>query len=499
MGAFKLQRRTILKGIGGAILGLPALEIMHPGRARAAAPPRRFVVIYGGSSLGADGSPALVTPDNPGLDYDLKRALLPLGAGALPANPGLGGEGYDVQQHASVVSGLKIPWDTGGGVPAGGRSPEFHYNTFGQQLSGMRGPQGAQEEPNGPTVDQIVAEAIAGDTPYPYLSYRVQAASYVGNNAQGGSDARISYRAGDGGLEAIDPVFSPQLAYSTLFGSFIPPDPTEAAAAERFLRRHKSVIDLVRQRTERLTGKLGGEDLARMERHLDEIRDLEARLAAIPSVGGSCSQPPDPGDDPPVAGAAVEYNGEGGGGSGYSNEELRASTLFDLIAMAFACDLTRVAAVRMTFTQSFLQMMELIGVGDNLHQIGHNGDQQGFSDCVGWHVKHFARFLAKLRDTPEVGGGSLLDHTAVVLLFEGGLGTDAENPSYSYSPHSSENMVALVGGHAGGLNPGGGKHIVANNAAHPAQALISAMKAVGVAEDTETLGEVSGAIPELFA
>jgi len=57
----------------------------------------------------------------------------------------------------------------------------------------------------------------------------------------------------------------------------------------------------------------------------------------------------------------------------------------------------------------------------------------------------------------------------------------------------------LVGGHAGGLNPGGGKHIVANNAAHPAQALISAMKAVGVAEETETLGEVSGAIPELFA
>src|SRR5262245_58309506 len=229
MAGFKLQRRTILKGIGGAVLALPALEIMHPGRARAAEPPRRFVVIYGGLSVGADDNPDLITPDNAGLGYDLKRALLPLGAGALPVNPGLGGQGYDVQQHTSIVSGLKLPWDTGSGVPPGGRSAEqFHYNTMGPQMSGIRGGGTAQEAPSGPSVDQIVADAIRGDAPYHSLSFRVQATSYVGANTGGWDDARISFRDNGNGLEAIDPVFRPQLAWSTLFGSFIPPDPTEA-------------------------------------------------------------------------------------------------------------------------------------------------------------------------------------------------------------------------------------------------------------------------------
>src|SRR5262249_56808258 len=111
-------------------------------RAGAGGRPRRLVLIYGGVSMAADSSPEndpeRVTPDNTGTGYDLKRALLPLGTGDLPANPGVGGQGYDVQDHASVVSGLKIPWDTGSGIPPGGKSPEFHYNTMGPQLSGMR-------------------------------------------------------------------------------------------------------------------------------------------------------------------------------------------------------------------------------------------------------------------------------------------------------------------------------------------------------------------------
>lgn len=206
--------------------------------------------------------------------------------------------------------------------------------------------------------------------------------------------------------------------------------------------------------------------------------------------------PPDPGDDPAVAGAAIEYNGAGGDGVGYSNEEFRASTLFDLITMAFACDLSRVAAVRMTFTQCFLQMKELIGFDGDVHSaIGHNGHQEPYADCIGWHVKHFARFLSNLRDTVEVDGKTLLDHTAVVMLFEGGYGYDPEGDNFD-AAHSTENMVGLIGGHAGGLNAGGGKHI-ATAEGHPSQVIISAMQAVGMPDDT--LGEVSGNIPELFA
>src|SRR5262249_29383820 len=146
-------------------------------------------------------------------------------------------------------SGLKIPWDTGSGIPLGGKSPEFHYNTMGPQLSGMRNGPGRREEPNGPTADQIVADAIAGDTPQHSLSYRVQAASYIGSNGTDGSDSRISWRDNGGSLDSIDPIFSPQLAYSTLFGNFIPTDPAAAAAAKLHQRRHRSVVDLVKDRT----------------------------------------------------------------------------------------------------------------------------------------------------------------------------------------------------------------------------------------------------------
>lgn len=499
MGKLQLKRRSFLRGAGGAALALPALQIMgdHPAQAGGTAAPRRFVVMYGGMSLIADNNENDVVPDASGPGYDLKRALLPIGVGALPVNPGLGGQGYDVQDHVSIVSGMKIPWNTGSGVPAGGKSPEFHYNTLGPQLSGMRGDEDRGEVPNGATADQIVANAIGGDTLFPFLSLRVQAASYVGANSTSGSAARISWRDDGNGPQAIDPTFSPQLLFSNLFGNFNPPDPSLVAAAERERKRHQSVVDLVNERATALSARLGQEDRIRLEQHLDEVRGLEARLAALPPTGGECQQPVDPGDDPPVAGSAIEYQGQGGDGAGYSDEEQRAQIFGDLVKMAFACDLSRVAAIRMTFTQCHMQVGQLIGQNDDLHSHGHNGNSVAYADCVGWHVKHFARLVSLLRDTHDFDGTPLLDNTALVMLFEGGFGFDPESGNGPLRAHSTENMVALVAGHAGGLNVGGGQHIIKPEW-HPSQAVISAMNAVGVAEDTETLGEMSGKIPELF-
>src|SRR5207249_4208300 len=81
----------------------------------------------------------------------------------------------------------------------------------------------------------------------------------------------------------------------------------------------------------------------------------------------------------------------------------------------------------------------------DLHNLAHNATPRDVADGVAWHVKHFSRLVAKLRDTPDVGGKSILDSAALVLLFEGGHGFDAEggNPN---SSHSSENMIALVAG-----------------------------------------------------
>ncbi len=495
-----INRRTLLRGLGGSVLALPALEIMghRPARAGAATPPKRFVLMYAGMSLVSDGYPDDIVPNTVGVGYDLKRAALALGTGALPSNPGVGGNGFDVRDHVSIVSGMTIPWSNaeGSSVPPGGRSPAFHFNTTGPQTCGVRGNPTRAEPANGPTADQLVHEAIGEGTSS--LSYRVQAASYVGANSTGGSAMRLSYRRSRGGeLEAIEPVASPQLAYSTLFGNFVPPDPAEAQAFARRLARHRSVVELVRGNAESLRDRLGSSDRERFDRHLEEVRALEQRLDSLPPDAlASCTKPPDPGDDPPIQGSAIEYQGQGGDGVGYSNETLRGELLCDFVRMAFACDLSRVAAIRLTSSQTHMQVGPMLGHEGDIHSaIGHSARPEAYADCVGWHVKHFARLIALLRDTKEYDNSSLLDHTAVILLFEGGSGFDPEGGA-SDSAHSSENMIALVGGHAGGLNTGGGKHIVFTDG-HPANAVVSCMAAVGAAPD-ETLGDIHGVIPELF-
>ena len=137
-------------------------------------------------------------------------------------------------------------------------------------------------------------------------------------------------------------------------------------------------------------------------------------------------------------------------------------------------------------------MLPTTGVSSDAHETTHGrGGLDGVSDMLAWHVSFFARFVEKLRDTQEVDGSSMLDHTAVVLLFEGGKGYDPESGRNDRA-HSTENMVALVGGRVGGLLPG--RHVVADGR-HPAHVLISAMSALGLSEE---LGEMTGRIPELF-
>ena len=96
----KLSRRTLLRGAGGAAISLPLLEIMFDSRgklyAQSAATPKRYVVCFGGQSLGGDGDPVHndYVPTTVGANYDLKSALAPL---------------QPVQADVSVVSGLSIP------------------------------------------------------------------------------------------------------------------------------------------------------------------------------------------------------------------------------------------------------------------------------------------------------------------------------------------------------------------------------------------------------
>jgi len=113
------------------------------------------------------------------------------------------------------------------------------------------------------------------------------------------------------------------------------------------------------------------------------------------------------------------------------------------------------------------------------------------SRAIAWHVKHFSYLISKFRDAPE-GNGKMIDNLAALFLLEGGHGYDPGGQKDNSSP-STENMACLLAGRAGGLKPG--QHI-ATQGLHPANVVVSAMKAAGYA--SETLGEVSGTVPQLF-
>jgi hypothetical protein len=499
----KLDRRTLLKGIGGAVVGLPLLECMEAYAQTTPGTPRRYAILFAGQALGGDGYAKtssrvngtsvnegghFIAPAETGRGYTLTSPLQPLSA---------------LRDDFSIVSGLRIPYNTtntdGSAVPTAGAFRDFHGGGCSPLLSGTRSTEG-RYTCNGPSSDQVVAQMNAGQTNVESLVYRAQPAFYISGYSFSGRQY-MSYRAANSQIEAT---VSPRIAWNNLFSGFTPGDPAEAARNDFAERGRLSVLDLISGKRQRLLGRVGMADRRRLERHFDEIRALELRIQATPpEVSGECQIPPDPGADPAVGG---DNAGAGSDtiatNTGYSEEDTRSRLFADLIHMAFTCDLVRAATLQITVFQSHMNVYPVTSalgmpIRADLHEVGHNGDannrgQIAVSTCLRWHIGIYAYLLQKMRDTPE-GGGNLLDNSAIVFMSEAGHGRQLNDATSDNATHSVEEMALLVAGRAGGLAPG--QHI-AGAGRHPVQVLLSGMRAVGYTGDT--LGQVTGHIPELF-
>jgi hypothetical protein len=384
-----LSRRTLLRGASGVALALPFLDAMRPTRARAQekSAPRRIMFVFQANGDETNKRFAATGETN----FELGEFLSPLEPYRkdliflnnlhkrfrnLP-------EGAVADNHQQGGSSL-APWRSGtGSFPIGGAETTIGY---------VEGPS-ADYAIGGRVLE--VDESVA----HRHLVYRVgQKWNDIWNTH--------SHAGPVGEQNPIPPETDPYEAYARIF-SFTPDDDAAQQEVLRRIAKKQSAIDLVREEGKSLIQKLGAEDRAKIQQHLDSIRDIERTLqtnnGAAACVETPLGQRLDPYDD--------------------DNHVIMGELFFKISALAFACDLTRVVHFNWSGNTSN-RVYKNLGLSEGHHDISHNSDEAAFADIRKIH-KHLweqnTKLYEILKNTSD-GEGTLWDHTLVVHWNELGQG-----------------------------------------------------------------------------
>jgi len=440
-----IPRRTFLRG-AGATVALPLLDAMVPALSAqsttAAAPVRRlgFVYIPNGAVM------QQWTPAETGSGFALSPILQPLAP---------------YKDQLTVVTGLAH----GQAEPLGDGNGE-HSRASATWLNGVHPKQteGADVQA-GMTADQIAAAGLGQDTPLPSLELAIDLDGLVGNCENGYSCVYLNTVAWRSATTPLPMENNPRVVFERLFGDG---GTTEQRVAE--MRRDRSILDSVTDDLAALEREVGGGDRARIDQYLDSVRALERRIQLAEAQSATAELPD---LDRPV-GIPGTY-------------EDHVKLMFDLLALAYQADLTRV------FT--FMLGRELggrtyphLGVPDPHHGLSHHRNDPEKLDKLArintYHMGLFAHFLENLQSTAD-GDGSLLDHSMV--MYGGGLG-DSNDHAHFDLPE------LVVGGGAGRLR--GGRHLRYPKDTPVNNLLVSMLDKAGL--PAERFGDATGQIRELI-
>ena len=395
----KFSRRTLLGGAGVA-LALPYLESLTPQRARAAAPPLRFLGYYVPNGIHM----ASWTPAAQGADYQLTPILQPLAK---------------VRAQLSVLSGLanRPARPDGAGDHAAGTA-SFLTCTHVQKTEGS-------DIRNGVSVDQAYAQHIGKATRFPSLQLGIEGGGTSGGCDSGYSCAYSRNISWSGPATPVAKQTNPRDVFDRLFAGVNPSATAEERA--RIEREQRSVLDYVLGEAQSLSPKLGATDRRKLDEYMTGIRELERRLQQTDER--SCEAPARPGDfDFPT----------------------HVKLMSDLMVLALQCDATR-AITFMLGNAGSGRVYNFLGISGGHHEISHHGNDAAkhaqLEKIDIWEMTQFAYLLEKMQAVSE-GEGTLLDHCAVFFSSEIEDGNS----------HSHFNMPIVLAGRAGGaLHPG--RHI----------------------------------------
>jgi hypothetical protein len=401
-----MNRRTLLRGLGGLAIGLPLLDAMRGSSARADGPqfPKRFIVMYTpNGTIPKNFWPTNVVSET---DFELSPILTPLAAH---------------KADLLILGGIDMLSALANGSPG-----DAHQKGTGQCLTAtqllpgnfMGGGGQAAGWAGGISLDQEIANHIGDATPHASLELGV---AVQGANVQG----RISYR---GPGQPLPPENSPYATYQRLFGDSLG-DPLEV---EQRLARRQSVLDVVADDYQTLRGRLGSEDREKVENHLLSIDAIRERLGkAVVEFDGTC-QPLELG--PPIDVHKVE------------NIPFIGGLQMDLLAMALACDITRVATLMWTNSGSGA-VLSFINpeIKEGHHGIAHKGDEdtikvQQNTQINTWYASQLASLIDRLKAIPE-GDGTVFDNTVILWTNEQSRGNN----------HDRRDMPYVLAGSASGF------------------------------------------------
>jgi Protein of unknown function (DUF1552) len=365
-----LSRRTMLRGMGTA-LALPFLESMVPAFSALAQTPAKAPMRFGAVYF-PNGAPMnFWTPKAAG-DLEITPILKPL-------------EPY--RDQMTVVGNLSR---------AGGKTVTDHAVSSAGWLSGVVAKQTEAEDISlGVTIDQVLAAHAGQDTPFPSLEFATEDFSgYVGGCVPGYSCTYMNTISWAGPTAPLPMEINPRVAFERMFGR-------AGNASQRVarMRENRSILDSIADEARQLQRRLGPQDRARLDEYMGTVREIERRIERTEARNATT-----------VTNVAAPM------GVPEAFED-HAAMMFDLLAVAYQADLTRVFTFMMA-REASQRTYPVLAIPETHHDVSHHGNQP---EKMALHAKidtHFASlfaaFLDKLRRSPD-GEGSVLDHSLIVF------------------------------------------------------------------------------------
>jgi hypothetical protein len=420
-----MSRRTALRGLG-ATLALPLLDAMVPALTpavrTAAAPVRRFGAIF----VPMGERPSHWTPATTGAGFEFSPILEPLAP---------------FRDSIIVVSNLDRPLQG------------THAVSSGTWLTGSA-PKRTEAEDflAGTSLDQVIARQIGKDTVFPSLEIGTEdLTGYVGACDVGYSCAYMNTIAWKSPTTPMPLECNPRVVFERMFGR---PGSTEQRVAR--MKQNRSILDSVRGDVTSLERGLGARDRARLDQYLEHVREIEGRIARAEKQATTELVLPAAPIGIPESWAE------------------HAAIMFDLMALAFEADLTRVFSFMLNREASQLVFPEL-GFDEPWHHVSHHGNEpEKLAMLVKlntWQIGIFGQFLQRLQSTPD-GDGTLLDHSA--LLWGSGM-SDSNS-------HSPLDVPFLMVGKAAGLFTGN-RHLAAKKGTQLADVMLTVAQRYGAEVD----------------